>query len=231
MLACLATLLAATLAAPLPAATLRGEALVKHAQLEYRLGDFAGALTELTQAYELAPAPLLLYDIALCHRALHEPRRTEFFLRKYLAASPNGASARRAREILGELAAEPPAPMRPPPIAASPVKAHPDAAATALATPVPQPRVARGPYFLAGGGLAALGAGTLLGVLASTLRGSDRLTFGTGGPFHSLTYPEFESANREAVAADVLFAVGGALLASSIVWALAGHRAPAKEAP
>lgn len=238
------TLLAVLLAAAAPKLAQKGEQLVKHAQLEFRLGDFEGALAELSQAYDLAPAPLLLYDIALCHRALHQPRRTAFFLRKYLGVAPQGASARRARELLAELENE-----RPSPAAVQPPPAVPKVAPTLTAVPLrhtvvvrvrhpvtvpeaaltdraaPQPATPPGAIWLGGGGVAALGAGAILGLLATNQRGADQVSAGSGGvALHSITYPQFQAANHEAFAADALLSVGGAIVVAAVVWALAGHR-------
>jgi hypothetical protein len=89
----MALALAASLGAR-PAAA--GEAAKKAAKphydkgaAEYNLGHFADAIIEFEKAYELDPAPILLFNIAQAHRQNGDNERAAFFYRRYLEQAPD----------------------------------------------------------------------------------------------------------------------------------------------
>jgi Tetratricopeptide repeat len=59
---------------------------------EYNLGHFADAIAEFEKAYELDPAPILLFNIAQAHRQNGNNERAAFFYRRYLEQAPNAAN-------------------------------------------------------------------------------------------------------------------------------------------
>lgn len=54
----------------------------------YAVGKFQAALDEFTAAYEAAPLPEFLYNIAQCHRRLGHPDEALFFFKGFLDRSP-----------------------------------------------------------------------------------------------------------------------------------------------
>ena len=65
--------------------------------------DFDTAVKLYTKAYELVPAPVLLYNIAQAHRLGGRDAEAKTFYERYLAADPKGAPAPSAREFLAEI--------------------------------------------------------------------------------------------------------------------------------
>jgi hypothetical protein len=59
---------------------------------EYNLGHFADAIAQFEKAYELDPAPILLFNIAQAHRQNGNNERAAFFYRRYLEQEPNAAN-------------------------------------------------------------------------------------------------------------------------------------------
>ena len=60
------------------------KAEVQKAQVDYELGRFDRALQHYTHAYELYPAPALLFNLGQCHRNLKNPEHAIFFFEGYL---------------------------------------------------------------------------------------------------------------------------------------------------
>jgi tetratricopeptide (TPR) repeat protein len=70
---------------------------------EYNLGHFAGAITEFEQAYELDGAPILLFNIAQCHRQNGNVERAAFFYRRYLEQAPASTNRAEVEKRIKEL--------------------------------------------------------------------------------------------------------------------------------
>jgi tetratricopeptide (TPR) repeat protein len=66
----------------------QAKAQVKKAQLDYKLARFEQALADYTYAYELYPAPALLFNLGQCHRNLKNYERAIFFFEGYLREAP-----------------------------------------------------------------------------------------------------------------------------------------------
>ena len=62
----------------------QARAQVKKAQLDYKLARFEQALEEYSHAYEIFPAPALLFNLGQCHRNLGNYERAIFFFEGYL---------------------------------------------------------------------------------------------------------------------------------------------------
>jgi tetratricopeptide (TPR) repeat protein len=104
------------------------ERLVKQSIVEYNVGDFEAALTDVTKAYKLRPAPALLFNIGQCHRALHHWEKAEFFYRGYLREKPEASNRDKVQALIEEMQekqkAEAAAALAPAPaLAAAPVAA------------------------------------------------------------------------------------------------------------
>jgi tetratricopeptide (TPR) repeat protein len=85
---------------PSPADMAAARTHVDTADREYKLGRFEQALAEYTAAYQLYPAPALLFNIGQCHRYLHNYERALFFYRGFLRDAPANAPNRSTVEDL-----------------------------------------------------------------------------------------------------------------------------------
>src|SRR5215831_8145845 len=66
----------------------QARAQVKKAQTEYKIARFDEALEDYSRAYELFPAPALLFNLGQCHRNLKNYERAIFFFEGYLREQP-----------------------------------------------------------------------------------------------------------------------------------------------
>jgi tetratricopeptide (TPR) repeat protein len=82
----------------------QAKAEVAKAQLDYELGRFEKALEGYTRAYELVPAPALLFNLGQCHRNLKNYDRAIFFFQGYLREQAN--LSRDQRELTEDLITE-----------------------------------------------------------------------------------------------------------------------------
>jgi len=74
------------------------------AEKAYNVGDFAGALKEYQASYQLFPSPLLLFDMAQCHRFLGENEKAKFEYQRYLDnAPPDDQSRPAAQQLIKQL--------------------------------------------------------------------------------------------------------------------------------
>ena len=152
-------------------------------KVEFDRGRYAPAMAEFKRAYELAPVPELLFNIARCQEQLGDLRAAIASYDQYLAAKPNAEDRAAIEAQIESLrrslppAAEPPAvePTRAPPAAQpSSPPAEPRAAAPALAVAPAPPahheatRSRRGLWIGLGVGAGVVLAGAVvLGVLLS----------------------------------------------------------------
>ena len=68
----------------------------------YKLGEFAEALAEYTRAYELYPAPPLLFNLGQCHRNLKQWDKAVFFFEGYLRERPTAKNRALVEDLLAE---------------------------------------------------------------------------------------------------------------------------------
>jgi tetratricopeptide (TPR) repeat protein len=118
----------------------QAKAAVEKGETAYKLGRFEDALEDYSHAYELFPAPALLFNLGQCHKQLKNYDRAIFFFEGYLRDDPRPTSRKLAQELIAESRAElakkeaaaaaPPAPPAP----AAPEKS---AEATAAVTSAP----------------------------------------------------------------------------------------------
>jgi tetratricopeptide (TPR) repeat protein len=72
----------------------------------YERGDFRQALTAFNAAYQLAPLPGFLFNVAQCHRQLGAFERAAFFYKRYLSLSEKEpANAGMVKELIAEMEA------------------------------------------------------------------------------------------------------------------------------
>jgi hypothetical protein len=70
---------------------------------QYSKGDFSTAIAEFEKAYEVAPSPILLFNIAQCHRHLGNQERALFFYRRYLEQRPKAVNRAEVERRIAEL--------------------------------------------------------------------------------------------------------------------------------
>jgi tetratricopeptide (TPR) repeat protein len=87
----------------------------------YNLERFDDAIAAFARAYELDPAPILLYNIAQARWKKGENDRALFYYRRYLEADPNAENRAAVEARMRDLER----PRQPAPVAAPPPKAEP----------------------------------------------------------------------------------------------------------
>jgi hypothetical protein len=81
-----------------------GKVHFEHGVKEYNLGRFQEAIGEFEKAYDLDPAPILLFNIAQSHRQLGNKERALFFYRRYLEQEPEAAKRSEVEQRMKDLA-------------------------------------------------------------------------------------------------------------------------------
>ncbi len=81
----------------------RARALFLQAQKAYDLGKFEEASQLYSSAYELAPLPGFLFNIAQCERLRGRPEEAAFFYRRFLEKAPGASNAALAQELLAQV--------------------------------------------------------------------------------------------------------------------------------
>jgi tetratricopeptide (TPR) repeat protein len=181
-------------------------ALFKHAGEAYNRGDFRGAADDLTKAYALEPAPVLLYNLGRAYEGLGDTKKAIDAYGRYLEAQPNaedrGALETRLATLRRQLELEQRAarPVAPPPL-------------PPRAAPKRRP-LAPLPVVLAAVGAAGLGAGGVLGALALSENANENAA--------TTSQLDAQSAHDRgatfATAANVAFVAGAVLAVAGIVW-------------
>ena len=115
-----AALWAAAYLAPRPAAAAEtAKAYFDGGVRKYNLGHFQDAITDFEKAYNIDPAPILLFNIAQSHRQLGDKDRALFFYRRYLEQAPNAANKgeveQRMKDLTQSLQQEKDLKQKPPP--------------------------------------------------------------------------------------------------------------------
>lgn len=139
-------------------------------KLAFDQGRFREALGEYQRAYDLAPVPELLFNIARCREQLGETAAAIAGYEQYLAAKPNAEDRADVESHLEQLRAGLPSPAPatapPPTTAPPPLTVAPPAVAPPVASPVTQERPSRRGLWIGlgvGASVVAVGA-VLLGV-------------------------------------------------------------------
>jgi tetratricopeptide (TPR) repeat protein len=79
-------------------------------QTLYRVGDFAGAIRELSVGYQLSPRPEFLLNQAQAYRALKDAEKARALLSQFLAEAPDHPARRTVEELMAELSVSAPSP-------------------------------------------------------------------------------------------------------------------------
>jgi tetratricopeptide (TPR) repeat protein len=180
--------------------------LFMEAERAYEAGRVTEAIDLLQRARALHQAPVLLFNLA---RAYETDGRLEDALdayRRYLEEEPNapdrGAIETRIHAIEGQLVERER-------LAEERRHAEERAAEQREEASAPSPL----PWVIAGVGVLTVGAGVTFGLLADKAR-DDAIA----DPIHADALATFARGEDFAVAANVLFAVGGAIAAVGVIW-------------
>jgi len=187
----------------------------------YNLGHFQEAIPEFEKAYDLDPAPILLFNIAQSHRQNGNKERALFFYRRYLEQEPNADKRADVEQRMKELAQslqqeneqkqKPPTEVSPPPSVPgaprtepAPVAPPPPAVVTAPAPPAGEPSwqvsLGIGPAFVGFSGKdisAPVLLGFQLGGSYQFLRGPSELRAGLTVLFASLGYTNVSTGAKQ----------------------------------
>jgi tetratricopeptide (TPR) repeat protein len=219
-----------------PNADKRARAHYQAAQSFFTAGDFEHAIVEFKAAYELAPRPLLLYNLGSAYRrlgeetgAIEDKRLALDSYRRYLAAEPKGKAAGDARAYATELeaqiaaleAARPPLPVAPEPPPAPVAAPEPPPTRVPAPTPADAPTEKKsGASFRIAGiatasvGVALVGAGVYFALKARSAQ-DDLTALQAGGAWSQSKYDDGTSANRNMY---ICLGVGGAAIAAGTIF-------------
>jgi tetratricopeptide (TPR) repeat protein len=172
----------------------------------YKQGDMQTAIKDLEAAYELEPAPVLLYNLARAYEGIGELEKAVSAYEHFLSAEPNaedrGAIETRLatlkREIDEQAQKQAPSP---------PSEVAPEVPAAARS-----PSTA--PFFVLAGG----GAGLVLGGIFGGLALGENHTQNASTTSQLDAQSAHDRASSFAVASDIGFIAGGALVAAGVVW-------------
>jgi tetratricopeptide (TPR) repeat protein len=208
----------------------RAAELAAQSAEHYKRGELEVAVALLRQAYALYPQPNLLYNLGRSLEKLGDAKAAVDAYQQYLADAKDvpdrPAIERRIAALQATLPPEPAAPPAPPPSIPTPAPAPAPVIATPSAVVATAPaRTGAWPWLTIGVGVVLGGTGGVLGYLSST-RHDDAVASTVGASAASLQ----AEAQHLALAANVLFVVGGVVAASGIVWVVHDHhRAPRAE--
>jgi tetratricopeptide (TPR) repeat protein len=134
--------------------------------MAYNLERFDEAIAAFTRAYELDPAPILLFNIAQSRWKKGESERAVFYYRRYLEAAPDAPNRAQVEARIRDLEA---APSRAPEPASARVPNAPPAYVQERAAPPPgEPRpLYRRAWFWGAVGAAVVGAAVTVLLLSS----------------------------------------------------------------
>jgi tetratricopeptide (TPR) repeat protein len=170
----------------------------------YRDGRYHDAI-ELLRALQLEhPDPLLDYNIGRAHESAGEAEAAIDAYQRYLDATKDAIDRADVEARIARLRASiVPAPASPPSEPVTPIVVAP-----------PKPIVA--PWVLAGLGGVGLGVGAALGGVARSRR-SDAVR----EPIHAEAAARIDEARRFALAANITFAIAGAVVSAGLAWGIA----------
>jgi tetratricopeptide (TPR) repeat protein len=196
------------------AAVKRARELFKKSDESYRAGRFQEAIDLLAEAYALDPKPVLLYNQARAYEGLGDTRRAIDAYRRYLDADPSandrGALEQRIATLERQVQER------------EVLERQRDAAARSKKEeppPSPAPQAERPPsavpWIVAGVGLASVGGGVVLGVLASG-KHDDAVEEPRAEPALELQ----GQAEDFALVANVMLIAGGVVAAGGTIWGI-----------
>jgi tetratricopeptide (TPR) repeat protein len=197
-----------TRAQPDPPEKVEALELFSQSDEHYKRGEFEQAADLLRRAYDLYPEPLLLYNLARALEGLGDAEGAITQYERYLAEATSiddrGAIERRVATLKAQRTAAAPVDTAEPLPTSTPVDTTPH---------IRPPR--RLPWFIAGGGIAVVGAGVVLGVVAKNKHDA-----AVDEPVQVEAERLQNQAQRYATTSNVLLFAGGALVIGGVVWAV-----------
>jgi tetratricopeptide (TPR) repeat protein len=202
----------------------------------YDLGEFDDAITEFKQAYAIVPTPSLLFNIAQAYRLKKDYDQSLYFYQTYLRLAPSAPNRKdveaRIEEIQRLKAEQEQLPKQPPHEAIKP-----EENATPPTSP-PKPSD-HGPVrsgrtlkiaglSTAAAGVAALGAGIYFGLKARSSSNDLTTLEAQHGAWSSHYLQVLDDGQTAATRANILYAVGGAVVATGGVLYYLGWRRDAE---
>lgn len=191
-------------------------------QRHYNVGDFDRAIEEFKRAYEISPAPGLLFNIAQAYRAKKDRESALYFYTTYLREDPQAPERAYVEARMSELrGSEAPSerPMPPPPPPAP------------IAPPAPAPRrddpghgLKMAGLISAAGGAVFLGAAAVLAVRSSSASDEISQAFAMHEAWSPHLADVYADGQNQATAAWIVGAVGAAALATGGVLYYLGAR-------
>jgi len=195
----------------------RGDQLLK-------IGQFDDAIVEFKRAYELSPAPGLLFNIAQACRAKKDGEQALLYYTNFLREDPNAPERAYVEERIEELRREAPAP--------APASPMPEAPAPPSSIRVEAPEPTGGGRGLRIAGAITAGSGVALGVAAvifgaRAASASDEISsaFAQGETWNAERTALWERGRRDQTAAVILGIAGGAAIATGSILFVLGLRA------
>jgi tetratricopeptide (TPR) repeat protein len=215
----------------------QAEELARRSIREYEIGHLTQALADAEQAYLLDPRPIILFNLAQCHRALEHWAEAERLYRNFLRReprAPNRAAVQKlivemmARQERNEVVPAAPKPKPSPVVTPPPVKLAepppPAAPPQALAPPepLPEPFGAEAPVHHGHALAFALGGGALVcaGVAVAGLVEVESYNGLVGGLGSPPSYAKYVQAQNAASGAQTWQDVGIALGAVAVLAAV-----------
>lgn len=193
--------------------------LTQRALAHYRAGDLTQALELLEEANELVRQPVIVFNLARLHEARGDLESSVDFYRQYLELSPDapdqGAVEARIASIERQIEERERLDRAREEAARQAAEEALRAQEAEQRAEVAEGRSVVGPWVLGGLGVAVLGVATVLGAVARSEAD------GVDPDDDHLTATEAQArADKLALAANIGFATGGALVAVGLTWGL-----------
>ncbi len=204
----------------------RAQELFRKGMAHYNLGELDAAIRDFKEAYELSQAPGLLFNLAQASRLNREPEQAFYFYKSYLRMKPEAANRPDVEARIAELEAQLRTRAPEPPAVAG--TASPRPAQVLVAAPPRKLPSGRALMWAgigtAAGGLALLATGVGLGVGATSAQSELSSLSKKNGAWSPHYQSVYDQGQREAVAASVLYGLGGAAVAAGAVMAIVGYK-------
>jgi len=181
--------------------------LFSEGKTAYKRGDLQTSIQDLEAAYELEPAPVLLYNLARAYEGLGELERAVSAYERFLTAQPNAEDRGAIETRLATLKRQ------------VEERAQRQAPSSREPEPAPPPVIVlRSPTIAPIFVLATGATGLLLGGIFGGLALSENHTQNDPATPQVNVKSAHERAGSFAIASDVGFVAGGALVAAGAVW-------------
>ena len=192
----------------------------------YEEGKYEEAVAAFEKAYELSHRPELLFNLANAYERLGQYEEALRSLRDFEPSAPEADRPKIAERIKTLEARAEERRQRESEKAAAPATA----AATAPSPPAePESKPPILAYALMGGGVVALGVGTVFGVMALGTKSDAENQCARNGVCPASAQKSIDDAKSQALIADIAFAVGAVAAGTGLVLYLTRDTSPTKE--